>query len=55
MSSKRYERLKWAIEEKKKRKQNTEIELKQLERETSRVAKHLIKENVRKTYSLKNK
>lgn len=47
MSSKRYEQLKWVIEEEKKRKQNAEMELNRLEKETSRVAKHLIKENVR--------
>lgn len=47
MSSKRYERLKWVIDEENKRKKNAEMELNRLERETSRVAKHLIKENVR--------
>lgn len=47
MSGKRYERLKWVIKEEKKRKQNAEMELNRLERETSWVAKHLIKENVR--------
>lgn len=51
MSNKSYKRLKWVIGEKKEWKQNTEIKWNRLERNTSQVAKHIIKTNARNVLS----